>query len=51
MLKLIRIHLFPVEHFLLRAVFAKITAKNGKKGEKWRIFGYNLTGFDFTQKS
>ena len=50
LLKLIKIHLFSVGHFILRAIFVKITAKYGKKGKEWTIFSYNLTGFDFTQK-
>ena len=29
--KLIKIHLFSVGHFVLRAIFVKIPAKNGKK--------------------
>ena len=24
--------------------------KNVEKGKKWTIFGYNLTGFDFTRQ-
>ena len=43
----IKIHLFPVGHFFLQVIFARITAKNGKKGKKLTIFGYNMTGFNF----
>ena len=40
--KLIKIHLISIEQIFLREIFAKITAKNGKKCKKMDDFGMFL---------